>query len=438
MKLMYFMDNDQVLGGAAHTLLRQAELMKMAGHDVLIVLDNGAGKLCEAYEIFCRQRHMEILCMPLCVVSQPEDIDIWFVLEYFEETKQKIEEEKPDILHSVQINTTVEFVARELNIPHVMNIYPALSDFFLVNYIDVFPQYHICDSQYYADAWNKYIGTKSVCIRTVADRGTGSRRRLKAGSVLKCICVGEVYRQKNQLSVIMACHKALQGGIRLKLDIYGNYSENSYGEECMNYIKKNNLTDCIELKGFCSNMPPIYQESDVLLCGSTRESYPNVISEALASETVVISTPVAGVPEIIRDRKNGYLCKGYTVEDIYEKILDVSRDIESGEIHEVVQNATETYERVHSSESVTDKLEKYYQWIVSDCGREKRISIEELKRIFAEIFSTYYRNELLFSNKTEIQKKLWYLYHIHDRFSKQIKEKRVFYIWGTEIWSKYI
>lgn len=438
MKLMYFMDNSQILGGAAHTLLRQAELMKIAGYDVIIALDNGVGRVCEAYEIFCRKKYMNIVYMPLCAINQPEDIDIFFILEHFEETKQKIEEEKPDILHSVQINPTVELVARKLSIPHVMNIYPAISDFFKLNYVDIFPQYHICDSQYYADIWKRYIQTKSVCIRTVADRVIVNTNRLKADNILNCICVGAVYQQKNQLSVIMACHKALQSGISLKLFIYGNYSGNPYGKECMNYIQRNNLTDCMELKGFCPNMSEIYQKSDVLLCGSTRESYPNVISEALASGTIVISTPVAGVPEVIRDRENGYLCKGYTADDLCEKILELNRDIESGKIYEIMQGAEETYERVHSAESVTDRLEKYYQWVLDSYEGEKKIHIEEFKRIFEKVLDIYYRKEALFSNETKIQKKLWYLHHVENRVKEHIDGKRHFYIWGTGIYGRIV
>ena len=427
-----------VLGGAAHTLLRQAELMKIAGHDVLIVLDNGTGILCEAYKDFCRQRHMNILYMPLCVVNQPEDVDVLFVLEHFEGTKQKIAKEKPDILHSVQINPTVELAARELDVPHVMNIYPVLPDFFQINYINIFPQYHICDSDYYANVWKKYLHTDSVCIRTVADRIEVHKRNLKTGDVINCICVGAVYQKKNQLSVIKACHKALQSGIYLRLHIYGNYSGNQYGEECIEYIQKNNLSDYIELKGFNANMYEVYQVSDVLLCGSTRESYPNVISESLANGVIIISTPVAGIPEIIKDRENGYLCRGYAVEDLYEKIIELSRDIETGKIYEIMKNAEETYKKVHSPASVSENLEQYYQKIIGDYEEEGQISIYDLKRKFEKVFDVYYRKESLFSDKIKVQKKLWYLYHIQDRIREQIDENKFFYIWGTGKYGKSV
>lgn len=438
MKIMYFMDNSQILGGAAHTLLRQAELMHLAGHDVVVVVDHIGDGQYEAYMTFCLQRNIETMRLPMHVVSQPEDINIPFVLEHFKDTQKKIEEEKPDILHSVQINTVAELVARELNIPHIMDIYQALPDFFKTDYMNIFPKYHICDSKYYADMWEKYFHTDSVCIRTVADRGKRNNNCLGTDQVIKCICVGAVYKQKNQLAVIMACHKAIRNGIRLSLSVYGNYAGNPYGEECIEYIQAHALESYIELKGFCDNMPEVYQESDVLICGSTRESYPNVISEALANALVVISTPVAGVPEVIQDRQNGYLCKGYTSDAIYEKIVELKKDIEDGTIREILGNAAITYEKVHSPESVSAKLEQYYQWILDNFESKKTVSFHSLKKDFEEILCVYYENEKSFSDREKVKSKLWYLYHIQNRIKEQIKEKKNFFIWGTGKYGKVV
>lgn len=438
MKIIYFTDNNHSLGGAVQTLLRQAVFMKLAGHQITIALDNTAGKTCEVYEKFCLQNYIDIINLPLNVSNQPEDINISFILEHFEDTKKKIEEEKPDILHSVQINPLIELVARALNIPHIMNIYQAIPDFFKIDYLDIFPKYHICDSKYYVDVWEKHLHTDSICIRTVADRGKKRSDRLGEDQIIKCICVGAVYKAKNQLSVIMACHKAIKNGIRLRLFIYGNHAGNSYGEECIRYIHGHGLESYIELKGFCDNMSEIYQESDVLICGSTRESYPNVISEALANGVAVISTPVAGVPEVIKDRRNGYLCKGYTVDDIYEKIVEFKKDIKTGAIHEIMQNADMTYEKVHSPESVSAALEQYYQWLLRNFESKKIVSIDSLKKIFEDIFSIYYENESVFSDKEKVQRKLWYLYHVRNRIKKQIQEKKDFYIWGTGKYGKVV
>ena len=53
--IQYFMDNYAFLGGAAHTLLRQAVLMKQTGKTVHIaVSEYGLEAVCEEYMHLCR------------------------------------------------------------------------------------------------------------------------------------------------------------------------------------------------------------------------------------------------------------------------------------------------------------------------------------------------------------------------------------------------
>lgn len=438
MKVLYFMDNSAALGGAAHTLLRQAELMRAAGHETVVALDGLKREAAAGYQKFCLQRGIAFIYIPLSVTNQPEDMDIIFLIEQFDTIREKIAEEQPDILHSVQLNPAVELVARDLNIPHVMSIYPVIPDFFKLAYTDVFPKYHICDSEYYAAAWRKYLETESTCIRTVAKRGLWGKKILEHNRTIRCVCVGTVYKWKNQLSVIKACHRALKSGIDISLRIYGAYEEDGYGGECLSYIRDHELNGKVELKGFSENIEIVYQHSDMLICGSMRESYPNVISEALANDVVVISTPVAGVPEIIKDRVNGYLCKGYTADDIYEKIAELNMDIENGNIQEIRRRAYVTYEEVHSPEKVTISLEQYYDSLAENHECKPPVSILKLKNLFGEILEKYYENQAAFSSPAMVGKKLWYLYHIKDGIERQIAQGRNFYIWGVGAYGRRV
>ena len=86
----------------------------------------------------------------------------------------------------------------------------------------------------------------------------------------------------------------------------------------------------------------------MLICGSTIESYPNVISEAMAYGLIIISTPVAGVPEILEDRINGYLTEDYTIDAICKKILEVDEDINKNKVDSVLKNAHKTFLLNHS------------------------------------------------------------------------------------------
>lgn len=228
------------------------------------------------------------------ISSHPEDIDVISIISNYPVVRDAVREYAPDLLHSIQINPVVELAGRELLIPHIMNIYQIQEQFFSVSYTDLFARYHICDSWYYADIWKRMIHTDSVCIRTAAGRSSNRRRRDRDHEQVRYCCVGGMFTRKNQLEVMKAFEMAVREGVKGELHFYG-YDRGSYADSCKQYVKEKNLEEFIKIRGFCSRMEEEYEKADVLLCGSTCESYPNVISEALAHGLVVISTPVAGV-----------------------------------------------------------------------------------------------------------------------------------------------
>ncbi len=436
--IVYFLDYGQSFGGAANTLLQQALLMKKVGLKVTIIISDYLNKSLEmGYFRVCENNDIRWMQLTYPICSHTEDIDIVSIMENYDAIKGKIIELNPDILHSVQINPIVELVSRELKIPHVMNIYQLIPDFFSVQYTDIFPKYHICDSVYYAQKWRKYMDTESVCIRTVVNNRKGIYKfsDLQKNN-LSYMCVGDVCERKNQLEIIKAFHKALNYGIKGNLFIYG-YSKGIYADKCKEYIAKYRLSNYIILKGFCTNIEEEYQKMNVLICGSTMESYPNVISEALANGLIVISTPVAGVPEIIKDRYNGFLCKGFIQDDIFEKILEFNYERHSDFIKKIADNAYKSFDKYHSPESITTQLLEYYSSLLEKYSKKNNLLIHDIKKEFHEMFSIYKKNISKFSDSISVKQKLWYVYHIKDILSKKIfEEKRKIYIWGTGKYGK--
>lgn len=430
-KIIYFLDNYTTIGGATNTILRQAALMKQQGIKVCVVAsDYGVGEVCSAYLDICNKENIAFRKLSFSVSNQPEDIDILSVMENYDRIKNYIEEERPDIVHSVQLNIVVELVCRELNIPHIMNIYPLLPEFFSVSYMDIFPHYHICDSWFWAGKWNQYINTDYTCIRTVAYKETEINRKIDSNEKIKYVCIGAIYKDKNQLSVIKAFHKALKKGVKGELNFYGDFI-GDYAEECGQYIKDNGLSDYISLKGYVSDIQCVYKNSDVLICGSTRESYPNVISEAMANDLIIISTPVAGVPELIRDRFNGYLTDDYSSESIERKILEFNVDLNKNELQEIRKNARITFEQNHSSKKKKKKLWEYYEYVLQDNKKNSNIGIEDIKKKFGLYKYIFDTNKNYFSDPVKTAKKIWYLYHVKEKIEAALLQKKRFYIWGT-------
>ncbi len=64
----------------------------------------------------------------------------------------------------------------------------------------------------------------------------------------------------------------------------------------------------IFLTGHRTDIHNIYASFDIFLMTSIMEGLPNTVLETMAMQTPVVSTAVAGVPEVVLDMHTGYLC----------------------------------------------------------------------------------------------------------------------------------
>lgn len=67
-------------------------------------------------------------------------------------------------------------------------------------------------------------------------------------------------------------------------------------------------------------MKDVYKEASVLCVTSTSEGLPLVILEAMASGVPIISTGVGGIPEVIEDKKTGFIVSGFAVDQFIHAI----------------------------------------------------------------------------------------------------------------------
>ena len=429
-RIMYFLDYGIQYGGAVHTLIQQAAIMKNHGYYVTLRISNYLRDHMEkSYEEALRSFDLDFSYTAFQICTQPEDVDVISIIDNYDIVKSEVQKIRPDILHSVQINPVVELVSRELNIPHIMSVYPLTKDFFGINYLKIFPHYHICDSWYWSKKWSQFLDTESTCIRTVAENKNSGKRNICLEK-LDFVCVGNVYKEKNQLGVIKSFEKFLQINQNANLYIYG-YMHDSYAKQCIEYIGERGLSDNIHIMGFCADKREIYSDKTAIICGSTRESYPNVISEALSYGLVIISTPVGGVPEVIKDGYNGYLTRDYTIDAIYEKILQFYDDIKDDSIKAIQNCANETFKKTHREEEIFPDLRNFYDKVVIENKHTDHIGIKEMKEKFFGLISLYNRNIDNMYNHELIRLKLWYLRHISPLIHKAIADNKSFYVWGA-------
>jgi glycosyltransferase involved in cell wall biosynthesis len=425
-KIIYFLDFPFCIGGSNKVLLTQAYIMSQRGYKVVVVIPNDEnGMHTPEYDKICQSYGLCTKTTKYSISASMEGIDIVDVWEHYEEIFQLLRKEKADLIHSTQINITVELASRELKIPHIMNIYQTDLETFNIKWMNVYPSYHSADSQLFSNRWGQGLGIPSRCIRVAYENNCKKIFNKIEHKTLKILSIGILTERKNQLEIIKFILLCKKNHIQVSLTILGN-SNTPYGKLCKDFVRINDLEDYVFFPGFISNIEEYFAQADLMILASKVESYPGVIVESMANKVPVLSTPVAGVPELLEDEYNGFLTKGFYSDDIYKSFMYYLIYKNNGEIENIINQAYKTYLQYHSYKAVGDELEEYYNWILGNyLNKSNHISIENLERIF-KIFA---KEKTLDCMSFYTKKNIWFLYHLSKEINQ--KENKKIGIWGA-------
>jgi colanic acid/amylovoran biosynthesis glycosyltransferase len=130
------------------------------------------------------------------------------------------------------------------------------------------------------------------------------------------VCVARLSAQKGLPLLISACDRLRSNGERFSLSIIG---DGEMREEIEAEITRRNLGAIVQLAGIrtASEIRDYLKESRAFVLPSFAEGLPVVIMEALALSRPVISTAVAGIPELV-DQTCGWLIPAGSEEALVE------------------------------------------------------------------------------------------------------------------------
>ena len=122
----------------------------------------------------------------------------------------------------------------------------------------------------------------------------------------RLVCVGRLSEQKGQLLLVEAAARLAGEGVPLELVLVG---DGEMRKDVESLIAKHQLGSTVKLAGWMSNeqVRGEIQNSRAMVLPSFAEGLPVVIMEALALGRPVISTFVAGIPELVRNGETGWL-----------------------------------------------------------------------------------------------------------------------------------
>ena len=140
-------------------------------------------------------------------------------------------------------------------------------------------------------------------------------------SAKRLVCVGRICEQKGQLILLEAVASLVRSGVSVDLVLAGDGEMRPDVEQ---FIVKNNLQNNVTITGWISSERVATEllSATALVLPSFAEGLPVVIMEAMALRRPVITTMIAGIPELVRNGENGWLIPAGDVDALVDAMRD--------------------------------------------------------------------------------------------------------------------
>ncbi|WP_404329096.1 N-acetyl-alpha-D-glucosaminyl L-malate synthase BshA [Mesobacillus maritimus] len=130
-----------------------------------------------------------------------------------------------------------------------------------------------------------------------------------------------------------------------------------------NLVNELGIREKVLFLGKQENLEELYAISDVMLLLSEKESFGLVALEAMACGVPCIGTNTGGIPEVITDGENGYICDLGDIQGIANKAVKLLSDSSLYQVF--VSNAVKTAKEKFSAEKIVSEYEEVYYQVLS-------------------------------------------------------------------------
>jgi colanic acid/amylovoran biosynthesis glycosyltransferase len=173
------------------------------------------------------------------------------------------------------------------------------------------------------------------------------------------VCVGRLCEQKGQLLLVDAARRLVDRGVSFRICLAGDGELRPAIEKLLRQYK---LTETIRITGWISS-DDVRREllnATAFVLPSFAEGLPVAIMEAMALGRPVISTYVAGIPELVISGQNGWLIQAGDVDALAGAMADcLMRDKE--DLRKLGCAARDRTQMFHNADREAEKLKRLFQ-----------------------------------------------------------------------------
>ncbi|MEM7204675.1 MAG: glycosyltransferase [Planctomycetota bacterium] len=177
-----------------------------------------------------------------------------------------------------------------------------------------------CRSQLYR--WIDYADwSKVVTVRCGIDERIANATFDRASTSGKLVCVGRLCEQKGQSLLIEAAARLVADGQKLDLVLVGDGPMRAALEDL---VARAGLRGSVRITGWMSESEVLAElaTARAMVLPSFAEGLPVVLMESMAVGRPVISTRIAGIPELVRHGVNGWLVTPGSVDELMQAMRE--------------------------------------------------------------------------------------------------------------------
>jgi colanic acid/amylovoran biosynthesis glycosyltransferase len=176
--------------------------------------------------------------------------------------------------------------------------------------------------------------------------------------LFKIISVGREHWVKGYTYALDACKHLKDLDFQFEYTIIGGAGD----VELKYQLHDLNLNNVVQLTGRMpfEKVKAFIFEADLLLLPSVEEGIANVVLEAMASKTIVLSTACGGMDEVIKDGENGFLIPIRQSALMAERIIEISNLSDKKKV-EIVEKAFSTVSAQHNEKRMIENMLTLYQ-----------------------------------------------------------------------------
>ena len=384
MKILYFLNYTQPLGGATKSFLILLDGIIEKGLEPLVVVPNKNG----IYEQL-KQKGINIICVNFRDATYPwtrnvRDLfffiprlfgRIWLNRKALRELQERLEKEKIDIIHSnVSVIDIGYKLSRRMHIPHVYHIREFGDLDFAFHYfpskrhfqkmLNSAESYSVCITKAIQRYHLQSSNPSSVVIYNGIHNAIDSRGEHEKGGKRYFLFAGRIEPSKG-LDVLLEAYSRYKGS--MPLYVAGYYNVNSdYFKKVKAIIADNDLSDRVQLLGGRDDIEDLMRNALALIVSSHFEAFGRCMAEAMFNECLVIGHNTEGTKEQF---DNGFALTGKEIGLRYSSVEELTNCLMEVEVmqptlyKEYINNALHTVNALYSTEAYIENICHFYNSI---------------------------------------------------------------------------